>query len=171
MQRGARGAMLAAMEGLRARYADSTLRLTSLDNVITAAWFNAPEVEHMRIIDRLTRAVRRSEAVGFCFVNIAVDGVPRFSREVIAELERMAEYVTEKDLSTAHVILVDGLVGTAVRTFMSTVMLVTRPRDPNKVFADIESASRWTYGYLSRAGGYDWSLERLVAYLNLAIER
>ena len=158
------------MEGLRVRYADSTLRLTSLDNVIVAAWFDAPVLDHMRVIDRQTRYMRREHDVGFVYVNVAVTGIPKFSKEVIDEIERMGKLVTERDLATAHVVLMNGLAGTAVRTFLSTALLVSRPPEPNKVFADLTASVRWMLRFLTAAGHYVWTDERLLSFLQAAIQ-
>jgi hypothetical protein len=53
---------------------------------------------------------------------------------------------------TAHVVDVPGLAGTAVRTFLSTVLLVARPGAPHKVFAKLSEGAAWLAPLLSKEG-------------------
>jgi hypothetical protein len=55
--------------------------------------------------------------------------------------------------------MLEGLRGTAVRTFLSTVFLLARVRTPTKVFATIETGAAWLAPLL-RA---DWREDDLVA--------
>ena len=46
-------------------------------------------------------------------------------------------------LGAAHLIAVGGLAGTATRAFLSTAVLIGRPRTPTKVFAQPREACEW----------------------------
>jgi hypothetical protein len=78
------------------------------------------------------------------------------------ETIRMMKQTELFNLGSAHVILVGGFTGTAVRAFMSTTILLSRPRRPNKVFGEPEAAAAWLAPLLAR-GGEPWSRAKLAA--------
>ncbi len=154
--------------GYEVEFSDECLRVATVDNLEIATWFNAPELEHMRTIDRVYKGVRRRTTGGCAFANVIVEGVPRFSAEVREEAARQTADVDERDIATAHVILVDGMVGSAVRAFMSTTILIGRPPHPTKVFADIPSTVSWLAIHLGKNERYSWPEERLREVLQRA---
>ena len=62
----------------------------------------------------------------------------------------------------AHVILASGFTGTAVRAFMSTVILLGRPAVPNKVFSEPSAAAAWHLPLLAQ-GTEAWTAAEYAA--------
>lgn len=123
-------------------YEDATLRVWAVRNVLGVVWFEAPTLEQMRELTRIGKVRGRTHPDGLGLFQLVVRGTPRFTDEVRAEVERVArENVFAR--GGAHVILVDGLAGSAARAFLSTVLLIRRRRAPTKVFGDIGEAATW----------------------------
>ena len=103
-----------------------------------AGWFAAPRLEYMLMVERLSSTHRGDLALA----NIVVAGKATFTEDVREAGIRM----TRKNaytLGAAHVVLVDGLKGSAVKAFLSMVMLVGRAPPNTKVFGDTAAASRF----------------------------
>lgn len=66
--------------------------------------------------------------------------------------EKFASDENVFELGTAHVILLPGLAGTAVRAFIQTIVLVSRSKSPNKVFRRIEDSVAWLTPILAPHG-------------------
>jgi hypothetical protein len=156
--------------GYEIAFSDSSLRVATVDNLELASWFDAPELRHMHTIDRVYKRMKRRVQGGCGFVNVVVDGVPKFSAEVREEAAKQTAEVDDRDIATAHLILVDGMVGSAVRAFMSTTILIGRPPHPTKVFGDIPTTARWLAIQLGKNEHYAWPEERLVEVLEKAAE-
>lgn len=151
-------------------YEDETMRVGNVDNLTIAAWFDAPTLVQMRAVDRSVRRIRREVEGGVGFINVVVEGIPSFSAEVREEGARQTSVLDGRDLVAAHVILIGGLTGVAVRMFMSTVILLGRPGYPTKVFGDAHVAATWLSNQLSENEGYPWSVEQLEGLLEEAAE-
>ncbi len=156
-------------------YQDRTFRLAAHRNVLIAVWSDAPTLAQARILHReADQFTKRNAAVthgaagrasapsapnpavnsgaagpGQAFVNMVTGGVPVFSEPVREELVKVIKS-TNITLGAAHILLVSGMAGSAVRAFLSTVLLVARPKAPNRVFAEVPDAVSWL---LVRLGG------------------
>ena len=151
-------------------YEDETNRHAVEKNVHLVVWFDAPNVEQMFEYGRCADAVAKRNPSGSALLNLVVDGMPRFSGEV----REAAKKHTQKGLHTvgaAHVILVPGLLGSAVRGFLGTTVLLGRPKNPTKVFGDLDAATCWMLGRLHDAGGPRWSADDLLATCQRALQR
>jgi hypothetical protein len=95
-------------------------------------------------------AYARSWPDGTGFLNLIVSGTPRFSEEVRNELAEMARQRQVPELGTAHIVAVDGFRGTAVRAFLGTLFILSRPKTPTKVFGNGHDAGRWLAPLLGR---------------------
>jgi hypothetical protein len=123
-------------------YEDPTLRIWALGAVVGVVWFEAPTYEQMLELHRIARQRVRAYPDGIGLFQLVVRGTPRFTDEVRSEVERLSrDNVFE--LGGAHVILVDGLAGSAARAFLSTVLLVRKKLGPAKVFGGIAEAAEW----------------------------
>jgi len=142
-------------------YEDDTMRVGNVDNLTIAAWFDAPTLIQVRAVDRSVRRIRREVEGGVGFINVMVEGIPRFSAEVREEGARQTAILDGRDLVAAHVVLIGGLTGTAVRMFMSTVMLLGRPGYPTKVFGDGPLAAKWLAMHLAQNERYPWTPEQI----------
>jgi hypothetical protein len=143
------------MSSLEIVYEDQTLKQAYARNVHVAAWFDAPTVAQMHAYGRCARALSQRYGGQSCLVNLVVGGVPRFSAEV---REVASQYTREgaHGVGAAHVILAPGLVGTSVRAFLSTVILLGRPPNPTKVFGDIDGAAEWMARNLAMRSSEIW---------------
>jgi hypothetical protein len=68
-------------------------------------------------------------------------------------------------VGNAHVVNAAGLAGTAVRTFLSTVLLVARPTAPHKVFANLAEGAAWLAPLLAKDAkdGQLWTAAEILA--------
>jgi hypothetical protein len=124
-------------------FEDSTGSLLFAENLAFAVWRSAPTVDHVRRWHRFALDHGRGpHAPGAC-VDIVVKGTPSFSDEMRRETNRFASDPKVFPRGMAHVILMSGLAGSAVRAFIGTIILVTKPIAPAKVFGDFDAAARW----------------------------
>lgn len=144
-------------------YEDARVRIVSDGELLVAIWWNAPLPEQMRALDAAQVGHHGELGEGRqIFVNLVLDGIPSFSDEVrrkAAELSRRAE---EWRSVTAHVILIPGLRGVAVRSFVSTFMLMARARERTGVFGSIADGARFIG---QKHGTPRWSEARALAAL------
>ncbi|MEO5729875.1 MAG: hypothetical protein ABI134_03690 [Byssovorax sp.] len=150
------------MAELETVHTDSTLRIVNSRNVQVNVWSNAPTVEQMRAHGRAGTAHARRHPRGTGLLNIVVGGTPSFSEPVRVETVKIMKQAELFSLGSAQIILAGGLTGTAVRAFMSTVILLGRPLRPTKVFSDSETAVAWIAPLLTR-GAEPWSRAELAA--------
>lgn len=131
--------------------------LATVRNVGLAGWRGAPSaqtfVRGTRWDARFLRvSQRRAGAL------IVVTGRPDFADDTRRAANKLASEPKIFELGFAHVILMPGLAGSAVRAFISTVLLVARPPAPAKVFANSRDAVAWLASALSAHG---WTAEAL----------
>jgi hypothetical protein len=148
------------MSTFELHHANERLRVGSAKNVVISAWFDSPQIEDLRRLDAYTKVVRQSYPRGIGLLNLIVSGTPRFSKEIREEVARQT--AEDSDLGVAHVILLGGIVGATVRTFLTTAMLIGRPATPTKVFADVPAAASWLAQVLER-GDVGWTVDELAA--------
>jgi hypothetical protein len=153
----------------RLRYEDATCRLTIAGNVLAATWFDAPTVEQMREFRNVSVAMQKDHASGTAMVNLVCDGTPRFQPGVRDEAAKLMKAKIHK-LGAAHVVLVDGLRGSATRAFLTTAILLGRPRAPSRVFPMVAPAVEQLHEWL-HAGAVKWTLGELRAFVDGAMER
>jgi len=127
-----------------------TLRLVSERNLVIAAWRDAPTLPQLHAVERAGRGAgpRHGKAA---LVNLILSGTPNFSPEVLAEVARMNGVNDLYTLGAAHVIVVPGLIGIAVRAFLSTTMLLQKPHAPTRIFGEVAPAIPWLVGLLQGA--------------------
>lgn len=152
------------MAELETVHTDSTLRIVTTRNVQVNIWSNAPALEQMRVFGRVGAALARQHPRGTGLINLMMRGTPSFSEPVRAEVVKLVKQEVLFSLGGAHIILLGGLAGTAVRTFMNTAILLGRPRRPNKVFQEAETAVAWLAPLLAR-GAEPWSHAELAALI------
>lgn len=159
----------ARMRGTRTAYDDGTFRIVLCENVLAAVWFDAPTEGQMREFRRASVAMQKDHPAGTALLNLVCDGTPRFMPGVRDEAARLMKERIHK-LGSAHVVLVDGLRGSATRAFLTTAILVGRPRAPARVFAELAPAVTQVHAWLAR-GAATWSLADLGAFCETAIRR
>jgi hypothetical protein len=127
-------------------------------NVAVVGWREAPEVADIRAWHRLGQTMTREHGKCAC-IDIVLRGTPRFSDEVRRASEELARDPKIFELGFAHAMLMPGLGGSAVRAFIGTILLVTRPPVPAKVLGDVSAAVEWL---LPKLGGA-WTAQELRA--------
>lgn len=158
------------MGGIEIVYEDATLRQGYSRNLHVVAWYDAPSLSQMHAYGACARALAGRAGCPSGLMNVVVEGMPRFSPEV---REATAEYTREgaHEVGAAHVILVGGLLGSSVRAFLSTAMLLGRPPNPTKVFGDVDGAARWMAGNFAARSSEPWEVADLAAVCSAVIER
>ena len=148
---------------------DENLRLVTSRNVLVAVWTDAPTVAQMHTLERAARRLGTAHReTGFA--NVAVRGTPSFSSEVREEVLRLSRNPKLLSLARAHVIIAPGLVGAAVRAFLSTTLLLARVPVPTKVLSSFDAAAAWLVDPLAR-GDTRWTREELLELLQTASAR
>jgi hypothetical protein len=115
----------------------------SFRNLGLVGWRAAPAVDDIRRWRSLGHALEQAHPGGSACIDLVVGGTPRFSDEMRKEAEQFASDPRAFSLGIAHLIVLPGFAGTAVRAFISTIILVARPPSPAKAFGDAESACSW----------------------------
>jgi hypothetical protein len=154
------------MSALETVHSDAVLRIFGSRNIQVNVWLDAPQAEQVRIFSRVGASHARRHPGGAALVNLIVSGTPSFSEEVRDGIVKLMK-VPDMFRLGAHLVLLDGLKGSAVRAFISTAMLVGRPPIPNKVFGDPESAANWLLPQLAQ-GAEAWSRVDLVQLMKQA---
>lgn len=157
------------MHGAMIREELGTCRLSSCRNLLAATWFDAPEEAQMRAFRRISSEMQREHPAGTAMVNLVVDGTPRFHGGVREEAARLMKEKFHR-WGAAHVVLVEGLRGVATRAFLTTAILVGRPKAPAKVFADLDSAAFTLNEWLARSP-VRWTPGELRSYFEWAVRR
>lgn len=155
------------MAALETVHTDATFRIFCSRNLQVNIWADAPTITQMRAFGRFGAAHARRHPRGAGLINLITSGTPSFSEEVRDATVKLMKEPDMFRLGAAHVVLLDGLKGSAVRAFLSTMMLIGRPPIPNKVFSDAESAARWLGPQLA-PGAEAWSQLELVQLIKQA---
>ncbi len=152
-------------------FENATVRMAVSRNVVVAVWFDAPRAAtELREFERAGKKTSAQYGKDTALFNVIVSGKPSFSQEVRDEVTRITSNDTLFALASAHVLLVEGLVASAVRAFLSTALLLSRTSTPNKVFADVPSAAHWVNEKIV-AGPEQWTEPELVALVQQAIKK
>lgn len=122
------------------------------ERLYVSTWKDPPTVPQMKKFRELTVAFRRETPEGMLFANIVFGGTPAFSKAVTDETAALTAELEGWTIATAHVVLVPGLAGVAIRAFLSTIQLLSRSRTPTKVFNDVEDAAIWLSSHLQSSG-------------------
>lgn len=156
------------MGGNEILHEDHSLRVAARRNLNIVVWSAAPEVAQLRSLFRASDRLAKAQPGGLAILSVVVRGTPSFSQEVRDEMVKSLKAKAAR-LGTAHLILVDGLAGTAVRAFMSTVLLLARPAAPHRVFGKRQEALDWLHGQLG-GGPIPWTPAELADALEEALK-
>ena len=141
---------------------EGIFRITKERNVAVAAWRDAPSVQQMRAFERVGLAMSKAHPKGTALFNVVLSGTPNFSTELRDETTRISARNDMFKLATAHLVLVEGFVGVAVRAFLTTSVLLAKTPTPTKVFSSKELAADWVHGLLEPSGE-KWTRDQLLA--------
>lgn len=113
-------------------------RMAQLGCVVACVWLDAPTYPQMQTFASVARRAAAQNQGSYLF-NLVIDGTPSFDPRVREEAQRLtAEGVNRR--GACHVILVDGFRGAATRAFLSSLLMLNKPKTPAKVVADVASA-------------------------------
>jgi hypothetical protein len=125
-------------------------------NVAFVGWRGTPTAAGVRTWQRLAQRLAAKHPGGTACFDIVVAGTPNMSDDVRRAATDLAGDPNLFTLGVAHVLLMPGLAGTAVRAFISTILLIARAPAPQKVFAATEPAAAWLAPRLE-----DWTVREL----------
>lgn len=148
----------------RCVYESPRARFAELRNVGIVVWRDAPDLADILAWHRLGKTMAEEHGACAC-VDVVVTGRPRFTDDVRRASEALARDPRIFTLGFAHVVLVPGLAGSAVRAFIGTILLVARPPAPAKVVGDVPAAVDWLLPRLGPA----WSAAELRAGCDASI--
>lgn len=148
---------------------DEVLHVVASGPLTVAAWWNPPARPQIQALSRASQAQRERYGDRAALANLVVDSDPRLPSELREAAALIAEH-GDSGAAAAHVVLVRGLPGVAIRTFFNTMRLLGRPRVPTRVFDDREEAARWLAGTL-RPSDASWTARKVSAVFDLALRR
>ncbi len=131
------------MARIEIHHEEDMLRIASFRNVLMPVWRDAPDVHQVRAYARVAQHFGATRPKSTAMLNAIVRGTPRFPEPVRDEVVKVMKMRGVFRLGVAHLITVGGLSGTATRAFMSTAILLGRPKAPSKVFSDPKEACEW----------------------------
>jgi hypothetical protein len=143
-------------------FSNASIRIATSRNLVVFAWRDAPTVAEVRQCHRILRAVARQYPAGAGVINLIIQGTPSFSEAVRAEAARATSDPLIAKVGVAHVVLVTGFVGVAVRGFLSSVTLLGRSPRKSRAFGDVPSGAAWLAPRLS-VGGEAWTPAEVAA--------
>lgn len=124
------------------RHRDATLTLAVERGLCVARWADAPRATHFPLVTAAMRAAAQPRAALFNVVD-AQGKLPRFNDEVRRAAMEMARALAPLSMGTAHVLLLDGFTGAAVRMFLSTLTLLSRGGPPTTVHSSVAEGAAW----------------------------
>ena len=131
------------MSRIRIVHEEGMLRIAYFHNVQINVWSDAPDVQQMRAHSRFAVSFASQRGRSTALLNAVIRGTPRFSDGVRDEVVKAMKIRGAFELGVAHLITVEGFAGTATRAFLSTGILLGRPKTQNKVFGDPGAACEW----------------------------
>ncbi len=152
-------------------FENEVARITYDRNVAATAWFDAPRTKlEILEMEKVGKKISAQYKDATALFNVIVSGTPSFNDEVRKEVTRISGDDTLYALGSAHVLLVQGFVGSAVRAFVSTALTLGRAKTPNKVFGDVDGAATWLKGQLDK-GPVVWTPGDLVGLVRRTIDQ
>jgi hypothetical protein len=147
---------------------DETMRMAHFGCVVGVVWLDAPRLTQMQTFASHSRRVSKQHDGSFLF-NLIVDGTPSFDSKVREEAHKLTvEGVNRR--GAAHVILVEGFRGAAVRAFLGSMLMLNKPKTPTKVVADVHSATAFACECLG-GGRVESDSRTLVRFVEWAVSR
>ncbi|MEM6996822.1 MAG: hypothetical protein AAF721_40340 [Myxococcota bacterium] len=123
------------------------LVMATYGQVFVAGWSDAPTPQTLWDL-RAAGQAEEEQRGPMALLNIAFSGRPSFSDDVRRAAQRLTSDASLFQVSRAHVVLIPGLPGTAVRAFINTFILLARPPKPTKMHGTILGAVQWNAKHL-----------------------
>jgi hypothetical protein len=122
---------------------EGMLRIASFRNVLITVWNDAPDVPQIKAYSRIAQRFGAARPKSTALLNAIISGRPIFPEEVREEAVKVMRIRGVFNFGVSHLITVGGLSGTATRAFLSTAILLGRPKTPSKVFGNPREACDW----------------------------
>jgi hypothetical protein len=146
------------------------LLLLRCENLLVAAWRQAPSMLEMKIVGTHIAQLHRDHGEEVGFVNLAISGKAELiTKEVRDEGNRLARRWASA--CSAHVVLVEGLAGVVVRSILRAMSVVSGHSTPWRVFDDIHTAAPWIAERIDGRAGCTWNAADVEAILADAAHR
>lgn len=146
-------------------YRDERVGLYGEDRLFVAVWDNAPRLAHMEALAKYGRAFE-SEAGPTALLNIAAAGHPEFPDDVRRIASDLTRDPTLFQVARAHVILMTGFAGVAVRAFINTFLLIGNPPKPTRMLSSVNAASEWLPQFVEDPR---WTAEEIERFGNALV--
>lgn len=114
-------------------------------NLALVGWRGAPNYEDVIAWHQLGKSMARECPEGSACVDLVLGGTPDFSEPVRRAAVKLASDPHIFPYAYAHIIVMPGFAGTAVRSFIQTVITISRTPAPSKVFGDAATATSWLH--------------------------
>lgn len=131
------------VEHVAVEYADERLRIHGRDGLLLVGWYDAPTLAQVQVLERCGQALADATGGPIGMLDLVLAGKPAFKDEVRAAVASLHARASWCGHGVAHVVLLDGFAGVAVRAFFHTVLLLGRPKIRTKVFSDLGIAAEW----------------------------
>ncbi|MEZ4295532.1 MAG: hypothetical protein R3B70_11195 [Polyangiaceae bacterium] len=131
------------MSRIEILHEEGMLRIAGFRNILITVWTDAPDVHQMRAYMRHAQRFCAARPRTTALLNTVIRGTPTFSEGVRDEVVKAMRMRGTFKLGVAHLITVGGLAGSATRAFLSTAILLGRPKTPSRVFGDPKAACDW----------------------------
>lgn len=151
-------------------FEDSVMRLAVHRNLLVVVWFGPPTIEHVSTMERAARELLVEHPGKTGLLNVAIGDIPSLDGAMRAEVARIARDRTLVGVGIAHLILTPGPLGSALRVFMSTVILVSKPPFPMRMLPSLDVAAAWLEPKLN-AVTPGWTKAEIVAAGKRAMKR
>ncbi len=124
------------------RHRDEILTVAIDRGLCVVRWADSPKAHHFPLV---TAAMRAAAEPRVALLNVvdARGKVPRFDEEVRRAAAEMARAISPVASGTAHVLLLEGFTGAAVRMFLSTLTLLSRSGAPTTVHSSVAEGAAW----------------------------
>ncbi|MGE0791364.1 MAG: hypothetical protein AB7S26_37160 [Sandaracinaceae bacterium] len=149
---------------------DAIVTYAVAPHLIICVWSDAPTVATIRRFSEVNRDLRARYPEGAAMVNLLIGGTPVFAADMLEAAVRALREVSGWRTATAHVMFTDGFVGVTVRSFLSTLNLMSRAKRPVKICGDIPTAVRFLYERLEGSPTRSWTEAELTRELQRLYE-
>jgi hypothetical protein len=118
----------------------------SCGNVVIAHWTGAPTARQLRRLAEHCEAVSAAHG-GAALLNLVTAGASSLDADARAQALALTRSNAAGNLGVAHVVLLEGLAGVAVRGLFLAILSLSKPRTPTATFGTLEEGVAWLAPY------------------------
>lgn len=122
------------------------------DGIIVSYYAESPTNLSVEILDHCAEQIFRERDHLKCLVVVDVHSKPP-QPEVRDAIQRTLQRYEAYTRALAYVVLAGGFRGATARAIVSGLLMLSRPKYPNKVFSEIPQAIHWLYDPSGKATG------------------